>query len=130
MHRLHMRADVNKADARQSGEALALVLQDVIRRCTAHVRLLDYDHRSYDQMSAVPARAYSMHVWVGPHDQRQSYKERPQAAVSNSGRQKRAPPESITSSCKRRPPNRAAASHGPEPASRGQGCLNLSLIHI
>ena len=66
VHRLHMRADVNKADARQSGEALALVLQDVIRRCTAHVRLLDYDHRSYDQMSAVPARAYSMHVWVGP----------------------------------------------------------------
>ena len=106
VHRLHMRADVNKAEARQSGEALALVLQDVIRRCTAHVRLLDYDHTGYDQMSTVPAHAYSMHVWAGPHDQRKRHLDRKLSGDS----QKRAPSGSGTSSsCKRRRPNSKAS---------------------
>ena len=109
VHRLRFDADVNKAGARQSGEALALLLQDVIRRCTAHVRLLDYDHKSYDQMSAVPAQAYSMHVWAGPHDQRQSYREEVLYKRLSSGSQKRALSGSGTSSsCKRRPPNSKA----------------------
>ena len=83
LHRLHLRADANKAEARQTGEALAYRLQDVIRRCTAYVRMLDYPHTSFDvRFASVPSQAYSLHVWAAPYNMRQE--------LQRIGQQKRA----------------------------------------
>ena len=80
-HHLHLRADTNKVEARQTGEALADKLRDVIRRCMAHVRLLDYDHTGADQPASDPpsvaSQAYSLNVWAGPNSKRQAYTNKP-----------------------------------------------------
>ena len=67
VHRLHLRTDRDKGGPRNSGEALALRVTDVIRRCTAHVRLIDHDYSRCDQHASVAAQAYSLHVWAAPH---------------------------------------------------------------
>ena len=66
VHRLHLRTDHDKGGPRNSGEALALRVTDVIRRCTAHVRLIDHDYSRCDQHASVAAQAYSLHVWAAP----------------------------------------------------------------
>ena len=105
-HRIHLRVTSFRQLAMTDAEECGKRVQDVIRRCTAHVRLLDYDHTGYDQMSTVPAHAYSMHVWAGPHDQRKRHLDRKLSGDS----QKRAPSGSGTSSsCKRRRLNSKAS---------------------
>ena len=90
VHRLHLRSDPNKVQARQrAGESLAVKLQDVIRRCAAHMRLLDYDNTGADQQTSdspsAPAQAYSCHIWAGPNSIRQAWLNKP----ATSGQQKR-----------------------------------------
>ena len=86
VHRLHLRAVPNKSTLRQSGEALALRLNDAIRRCTAHVRLIDYDHTRSDQHASVASQAYSLHVWAAPYSKRLEQLQKPKTG----GQQKRA----------------------------------------
>ena len=83
MHRIHLRADVNKKDQRRDGTELAKHLKDFICRCAEHVRLLDYKRASLDRTAKMqddpnmpsPAHGYKMHVWAAPHQMRLDYLE-------------------------------------------------------
>ena len=89
LHRLHMRVDPNEGKARERRAAsneFASLLQDVISRCMAHVRLLDYERANVDLQASAPAEAYCLHVWAGPYSKRQEFLSKQQ----NSGQQKRA----------------------------------------
>ena len=87
LHRLHLRADPNKDQVRQPVEALSIRVRDAIRRCTAHMRLLDHEQSSFDCCASVPSEQYCLHVWVAAYSKRQEWlsKQKPVSA----GQQKR-----------------------------------------
>ena len=86
--RMHLR--VAKVDelTEDAAAALADQVRDVVNRCNAHARVLDWKNAGRDHQATCVEDAYDLSLWAGPYATREAYlqKEKP----GNSGQQKRA----------------------------------------
>ena len=86
--RMHLR--VAKVDelTKDAAAALADQVRDVVNRCNAHARVLDWDQTGRDHKATRVEEAYDLSIWAGPYATREVYvkKEKP----GRSGPQKRA----------------------------------------
>ena len=86
--RMHLR--VAKVDelTDDTASALADQVRDVVNRCNAHARVLDWDQTGRDHQATRVEEAYDLSIWAGPYATREAYfkTEKP----GSSGQQKRA----------------------------------------
>ena len=87
---MHLRVPKVDELTEDTAAGLAEQVKDVVSRCNAHVRVLDWDQAGRVHQATRVEDAYDLSIWAGPYATREAFlnKQKPES----SGRQKRAQP--------------------------------------
>ena len=96
---MHLRLAKVDELTKDAAAALADQVRDVVNRCNAHARVLDWKQAGRDHEATRPEDAYDLSIWAGPYATREAYLSKEKTVSSGQHQRSQQPDWSAGSSC-------------------------------